>query len=65
MNFIGAIISASAMAVAPPPALLGQPTSMGAAGSVARLSRNHPWPRAHLRGTGFVSFVALMLLAPS
>ena len=65
MNLFGAIISASAMAVAPPPASLGQPAGLGAAGSVAMLIRNRRGPSASLRRRGLASFVAFMLLAPS
>ena len=65
MSLIGAIISASAMAVAPQQASLGQPAGLGAVGSGARLIRNRRWPSASLRRTGFASFVALMLVAPS
>jgi len=65
MNLFGAIISASAMAVPPPPASLGQAAGLGAVGSVAMLIRNRRGPRASLRRRGLASFVALMLLAPS
>lgn len=65
MNLTSAIISASAMAVAPPQASLGQPTGLGAVGSVARLNRNRRGTGARQRRTGFASFVALMLVAPS
>src|SRR3990172_9348314 len=65
MNLTSAIISAAAMAVAPPQASLGQPAGLGAVGSVARLIRNRRGPSASLRRTGLASLVALMLLAPS
>jgi len=65
MNPIGALISAWAMAVAPPQASLGQPAGVGAVGSVAMLIRNRRGPGANLRQRGLASFVALMLLAPS
>ena len=65
MNLTSAIISASAIAVAPPQASLGQPAGLGAVGSVARLIRNRRGPSASLRRTGLASLVALMLLAPS
>src|SRR3990170_2502366 len=65
MSLSGATISASAMAVAPQQASLGQPAGLGAVGSGARLIRNRRWPRARPRRTGLASFVALMLLAPS
>jgi len=44
MNPIGALISAPAMAVAPPQASLGQPAGLGAVRSVARLIRNRRGP---------------------
>jgi hypothetical protein len=53
------------MAVASPQALLGQPASLGAVGSVAMLIQNRRWLSASLRRTSLVSFVALMLVAPS
>jgi hypothetical protein len=65
MNLIGALILASALAVAPPQASLGQPAGLGAVGSVAVLNRNRRWPSAKLRRTGLAAFVALMLVAPS
>src|SRR3990170_6916992 len=65
MSLSGATISASAMAVAPQQASLGQPAGLGAVGSGARLIRNRRCPSASPRRTGLASFVALMLLAPS
>jgi hypothetical protein len=65
MNLVREIISVSTMAVAPPHASIGQPASLGAVGSVAMLIRNPRWPGARLRRTALVSFVALVLLAPS
>ena len=65
MSLIGATISASAMAVAPQQASLGQPAGLGAVGSGARLIRNRRCPSASPRRTGLASFVVLMLLAPS
>jgi len=65
MSLIGAIISASAMAVALQQASLGQPAGLGAVGSGARLIRNRRWPRASPHRMGLASFVVLMLVAPS
>jgi len=65
MALIGAVVSASAIAVARRQASLGQPAGLGAIGSVARAIRNRRWPSASLRRTGLTLFVALLLVAPS
>jgi len=64
MNPMGALISASAMAVAPSQASLGQPAGLCAVGSVA-MFRNRRWPRARPRRVGLACFLVLMLVAPS
>ncbi len=65
MNPLVAVISHSAIGVAPSQRSFEQRANLGTLVSVAMLVRNPRWPSARLRRTGLVAFIALMLVGPS